>query len=174
MDDAEIIKLVLAGDTDAFEAIVERHGDMVFRLAVRIAGDADEARDIVQEVFVKAYGALWKWRAHSALSTWLYRVAYNTAISQVRQRRTTLPVVDVAAETGDDDREERYTALEKAVGRLHPEERAMVEMFYVEEIAVKEIAGITGLSEANVKVRLHRIRKKLGDYMMEHDVGDED
>ncbi len=171
MEDAEIIKIVLAGDTDAFGSLVERYGDMVLRLAVRIAGNRDEASDITQEVFVKAYGALGKWHGRSAFSTWLYRVAYNTAISHMRRRRCVVAVTEIVAdEESYNDAEQRYAMLEKALTKLNPEERALVSMFYTEDLAINEIAEITGQSIANVKVRLHRTRKKLYNFMQDGEV----
>jgi RNA polymerase sigma-70 factor (ECF subfamily) len=166
MSDAEIIDKVLAGDTDAFGSIVARHGDMVLRLAVRIVGNRDEAQDVVQEVFVKAYKSLGRWRARSAFSTWLYRIAYNEAVSHIRRRKPMVPVYEVAA--GEDDNDgQRYAVLEKALSMLAPDERALVTLFYEEGLGMNDIARITGLSEGNVKVRMHRTRKKLYNFMQD-------
>ena len=104
--------------------------------------------------------------------TWLFRIAYNTAVSETRRRKREWACIDQArlanlpdseAERMDawEGRQEYLDALARAVGELEPEERALVTLFYYEEYSVSECAGITQMSESNIKVRLHRIRKKL-------------
>lgn len=171
-NDTDIVKDVLAGDTDAFAALVERYGDMVYNLVRRTLGDGEEARDVTQDIFIKVYGALGKWKGGSSFSTWLYRVAYNVAISHGRKHRRNTEYVSEnrLAVVGDDDidalfrkaaEEKRYGDLERALGKLAAAERALVMLFYTDGRSIAELAEITGNSAANVKVKLHRVRKKL-------------
>lgn len=166
------MRRVLEGDTEAFSIVVDRYGDGVLRLAMRIVGDHDLARDIVQETFIKAWSHLGRWRGKSTLSTWLFRIAYNTAITHMRRRRR--PLVSLHSSVADEEEpfsseeenvlsEERYAELEAALGRLAPDERALVTLFYNDDCSVAECARIMRLSESNIKVRLHRVRKKLKD-----------
>lgn len=170
--DISAVNEVLAGDKSAFSALVDRYGDMVYSLVKRIVGNSEDARDITQDIFVKVYSSLNKYNGTSAFSTWLYRVAYNAAISHIRKRRHHHSSVDDerSQPVADDDMEaafrraaseKRYADLESALSRLAPEERAMITLFYMEEHSVSDISDITGISLANVKVKLHRIRKKI-------------
>ncbi len=170
--DTDIVMEVLAGDTDAFAVIVERYGDMMYNLVRRTLGDGDEARDVVQDIFIKVYGSLGKWRGGSNFSTWLYRVAYNAAVSHGRKHRRRSEQVDEnrLAAVADDDaealfrkaaEEKKFGDLERALGKLAAPERALVTLFYAEGRSVSELVEITGDSPANVKVKLHRVRKKL-------------
>ncbi len=170
--DTDIVRDVLAGDTEAFAAIVERYGDMVYNLVRRTLGDGEEARDVTQDIFIKVYGSLGKWSGESAFRTWLYRVACNAAVSHVRKHRHRPEQVDEnrLATVGDDDmdalfrkaaEEKRYGDLERALAKLAAPERALVTLFYADGRPVAELAEITGDTVANVKVKLHRVRKKL-------------
>lgn len=173
LNDPELIESVLGGDPEAFGVLVGRYSDTVFALVFRIAGNREDAEEIVQDAFVKAYGSLGKFRRDSSFSSWIYRIAYNTAISHLRKNKN-VRMTELAEERlriADEDspaereglfREEQLSRLEEALARLSPDERAVVQLFYLEERPVREISRITGLSENNVKTRLHRIRKRLG------------
>ena len=143
-----------------------------YTLAARIAGCTEDAEELTQDIFLKAFSSLDRFGGRSSFSTWLYRIAYNTAVSHARRTRPKHCGIDerrlAALPDSEADRleewaekQERLDALNRAVERLDPEERALVTLFYYEDRSVGECAAITELSEGNVKVRLHRIRKKL-------------
>ena len=170
--DMEIVQRVKAGDAEAFGALVNRYSGRVYALAFAVVHDAQRAEDVTQEAFIRAYEHLDGFRGASAFATWLYRIAYNTAVSHARRTRPKHCGIDerrlAALPDSEADRleewaekQERLDALNRAVERLDPEERALVTLFYYEDRSVGECAAITELSEGNVKVRLHRIRKKL-------------
>lgn len=170
--DMEVVRNVLAGDTGAFSHLVDRYGDMVYSLVRRTIGDGDEAQDVTQDIFVKVYSSLGKYNAASSFSTWLYRVAYNSAVSHMRKnnRRPSSMEESHLPAVADDDmeglfrkaaEEKRYGDLEAALSKLTGEERALVTLFYMDDRPVNDISEITGISVTNVKVKLHRIRKKL-------------
>ena len=173
-DDKRMIEGVRNGDAEAFGRLLEKHSDRVFGLVVRVVGNREDAEELTQDIFMKVLHALPGYRGESAFSTWLYRIAYNCAVSKVRKRRLRFSSDETVWErlSGEvpeeefPDREERLQALEAALRRLPPEEALLVLMFYREEKSVEELSEITGLSEANVKVRLHRIRKKLRVLML--------
>ena len=135
-------------------------------------GDQQLSDDLAQDTFIKAYVNIGTFHGLSSFSTWLYRIAYNTAVSHARRTRPKHCGIDerrlAALPDSEADRleewaekQERLDALNRAVERLDPKERALVTLFYYEDRSVDECAAITELSEGNVKVRLHRIRKKL-------------
>jgi RNA polymerase sigma-70 factor (ECF subfamily) len=171
IDEHTIIERVLAGETEAFAPLVERYSRRLFAFTVQIVGSPEDAEEVVQDAFVNAYRHLNRFRGEASFATWLYRIAYRTAVSAVRARRESYATIDeqslaqVADERADDlldsDDENRIGDLQDAIARLTPEERALITLFYYDEHSVEAVAAILAISTANVKVRLHRTRKKL-------------
>ncbi|KAA6340762.1 ECF RNA polymerase sigma factor SigW [termite gut metagenome] len=166
------IKRILAGETELFAHFLDRYSRSIYSLVVQIVSSPLDAEELVQDVFMKAFRNLSGYRSECSFSTWLYRIAYNAAISAVRRRKQEFLYIgeNTINNVSDDkanellyptDNEERLEKLVQAVGLLETEEKAIITFFYYEEKPVAEIADILKLSPANVKVKLHRIRKKL-------------
>lgn len=175
-DEERLIRKVLEGNAEAFASLVERYSRPIFALVVRIVGQREEAEELTQDIFVKAYTKLSSFGGRSAFSTWLYRIATNEALSAVRRRRKDLHLFDfghaerlpdMPEEALTDPTEEQEVALLAALDRLAPDERALVQLHYYENRPLSECSVILSLSETNTKVRLHRIRKKLGLWINE-------
>lgn len=166
-----IIAQILAGKSDEFAYFLDTYGQQVFALIARMTDSDEDAEELTQDTFMKAYEHLHQFNGGSSFSTWLYRIAYNTTLSALRKRQVETTVVsdrlwqnleDTQVDSAlDDSSEERIEALQRALRQLPPDERALVSLFYEEERSIGEIAGILGQTESNVKVRLHRLRKKL-------------
>ncbi len=178
MDEISLIKQVLNGNTAAFASIIDRYKDSVFSLAFRLSGNREDAEEITQDVFFKIYNSLGSFKQSAKLSTWIYRIAYNTAISKLRsvgKYKNEVAVEDYSvAETFDLigvleplKREEQKYFLAKALQQLKSEERLLVELFYLEEMKIDEIVEITGETKTNIKVKLHRVRKKMHQVLVE-------
>lgn len=173
LPDISIVQRVLDGDTDAFGMLVDRYGSMVFQVVHRITGHREEAEDLSQEVFLRAFRQLSQFRGDAAFSSWLYRIAWNLSMDRLDKKRKEAwidldELTDThnrnlpSAEPFDQmDAMERRQALVREVDRLPPPDQLLIELYYREEKTVKEIAWILGMGESNVKIRLHRIRKKL-------------
>ena len=154
-EELELIRRIVNGETDLYAILARRYGRVVYTLVSRIVGCAEDAEELAQDVFLKAFRNLHRFNGRSSFPTWLFRIAYNTAVSETRRRKREWACIDQARLANLPDSEaERMDALE-------PDERALVTLFYYEEYSVSECAGITQMSESNIKVRLHRIRKKL-------------
>jgi RNA polymerase sigma-70 factor (ECF subfamily) len=132
----------------------------------------EDAEELSQDVFMKAFRHLDTFKGESSFSTWLYRIAYNTAISETRKKKWEYLAIEeaqienvseeqVAAAMGISDELEPIRRLELAMEKLPPNDKALILLFYMEDKSVDEIAQISGLSQSNVKTRMHRIRKKL-------------
>jgi len=167
-DDIIYIRRTLAGDTEAFSVLVERYQSQVFSIVRRMVRHRQDAEDVAQDVFVKAYSSLAGFRGESRFSTWLCRIACTTATSHVRRQRPDRAGIEIQNEhdtcTTDDDsnlHDERLQQLQRLLAQLPREEALLLSLYYQHDKTVDEVASITGLSVANVKVRLHRIRKKL-------------
>ena len=180
-DDILLARRIAAGDPAAFGTLVDRYGERIFALVMRIAANRHDAEEIVQETMVRAYTAIARFDGRSSLGTWLCRIACNTAISALRRRKPA-PEFDErrAAAVADDEvdsllggraDEELVAALNAALCRLQPDERALVTLYYYDDRPLGECAAILGCTESAAKVRLHRIRKKL--YVMIKDICDE-
>lgn len=171
-DDNTIIARVLEGETAAFEHLVNRYKDLVFSIARRVCSNAEDAEEVAQDAFLKVFQALDKFKQESKFSTWLYRIVVNTAISSTRKKKMAMSSLNetlIENYTEDEVQEslsgfnsdEKSLYVKKAMQQLHPQDCLLLNMFYTDELSIEEIADVSGLSQANVKVRLHRIRKKL-------------
>ncbi|MCL4283429.1 MAG: sigma-70 family RNA polymerase sigma factor [Flavobacteriales bacterium] len=172
MDEQATIALVLNGDQRAFGALVHRYKHMVHTVTWRVLRHEQDAEEATQDVFVKAYQRLGEYHGTSKFSTWLYSIAYRTAITALRRRKPDSRSLEelsvVGREPGTTPAEptaDRVAALERALRHLSPEDAAVVTMFYLEELSVQEIVTITGIGASNVKVKLHRSRKRLQEVL---------
>jgi RNA polymerase sigma factor (sigma-70 family) len=166
------IEQVLAGKLNAFSYIVDRHKDKAYNLAFRICGNHEEAEEISQDSFLKAYRSLKGFRMNSSFATWLYRIVYNTAISHVRiKKKKVLSLEDFPAEATDfigcntteeeAEKEYRSSLVNFALQKINHEERGLITLYYYEEMSTEEISDITGISKSNIKVKLFRARQKM-------------
>lgn len=140
-------------------------------MIVRIVASQEDAEELTQDTFLKAFRHLSSFKAESNFSTWIYRIAYNTAISAVRKKKYDLFDMDDTLlanisdeqidDTLNDESEVQIAKLNKAMKKLDADERAVITLFYMEDKPISEIALILGMTESNTKVKLHRIRKKL-------------
>ncbi|MFT3739784.1 MAG: sigma-70 family RNA polymerase sigma factor [Breznakibacter sp.] len=173
MKDADkyIVKQVVEGDVAAFATLVDKYQHMAFTLALSIVKRREEAEEVVQDAFFKAYRNLVSFEGRSAFSTWLYQIVYRTAVSAGRNKKQVfvdidlmekgkLAGVDAQADKSLEDQDKRVL-LQNALARLEEDDAFVVILFYYKELSVDEIQKITGLSVSNIKVKLHRARKQL-------------
>lgn len=154
-------------------------GQPVFSLIVRMVNSEEDAEELTQDTFMKAFEHLSSFNGKSSFSTWIYRIAYNTALSFLRKKNVEQTVIDDnqwnrISDTQIDDAlnnesEEQIEKLQQALTKLTAEERALVTLFYEEEHSIQELAQILNLNEGNIKVKLHRLRKKLYVLMQKED-----
>lgn len=166
------ISKVLEGDRNAFAYLVDKYKTMVYSLALRLVKDREEAEEISQDSFIKAYQSLASFKGKAKFSSWLYRIVYNTAISKLRQQpagRVSLDESNIADTLYIESKQnydalsagERKKYLEKALESLDMDEKMLVILYYYEERDLDEIATIAGLTKTNTKVKLYRARKKM-------------
>lgn len=170
-EESYIIKEILNGKTEQYEYFLDRYGQPVFVLVDRIVSCQEDAEELTQDVFLKAFQQLSSFKAESSFSTWIYRIATNLAISAVRKKRNDVLRLDDSVfanlsdtqvdEALEDDSEEQMERLQQAMNQLEADERALITLYYLEEKPLAEVAFILGMTEGNAKVKLHRIRKKL-------------
>ena len=173
-DETQYIARILDGDTECFSAFLDRYSRPLYVLIVQIVGCSEDAEELVQDVFLKAFRCLGSYRGECRFSTWLYRIAYTTAVSATRKKKQEFLYIEentinnVPDEKADDilyptDDEERTARLIQAIDLLNVEEKALITLFYYEEKSIEEIGEVLKLSPGNVKVKLHRTRKKIDE-----------
>ena len=177
--DTDLISRAAGGDPSAFQALVERHRSMVYRIAYQFAGNHHDAEDIAQEVFIKVYRSLDRFRQDAQLTSWMYRIVMNACIDHRRRQRSAIaaPFGDEAEQRmlntpeGTPGPEERAYAgelgqvLESEIGRLPSGQRVVFVMRHHQGMKLCEIADALGLAEGTVKRQLHaavhRLRQAL-------------
>lgn len=171
-NDIKYIEQVLHGSINAFSHIVDHHKNKAYNLALRICGNSEDAEEIAQDAFLKAYRSLSAFRKDCSFATWLFRIVFNTAVSHVRTRKMDhLSLEDFPADATDfigenpseetTETEHRKTIVNFAIQKLNEEERGIISLYYYEELSLEEIADVTGINKANVKVKLFRTRQKM-------------
>ncbi|HET7839668.1 MAG TPA: sigma-70 family RNA polymerase sigma factor [Rectinemataceae bacterium] len=159
--------MVLEGDREAFSILVQRHGRRVQRIGFSFFRDEDEAADFTQDVFVKAYVALGSFKGRSQFSTWLLRIAYNTAINAKKRRREQLRLEcedEPTGGLGTDEahlREESARAVREAVAALPPRQGICLELFFFYNLKYSEISEVTGFPVNTIKSHVFRAKRQL-------------
>jgi RNA polymerase sigma-70 factor (ECF subfamily) len=170
--DTYYVRRIQAGDAASFACLLDKYSRPVHSLIFKLIRNKEDAEELAQDVFMKVFKHIGAFKGDSSFSTWIYKIAYHAAISEIRKKKHEFLAIDEAmienvseermADTfGSNDENEWTARLDAALARLLPDEQAIILFFYMEEKSVEEIAAITGLSPSNVKTRLHRIRKKL-------------
>lgn len=171
--DIELVARVLSGESELYAILMRRHNQRLYRMARAIAGQDDEAEDIVQHTYVAAFQGLSAFRAESSFATWLTRIAVNEALGRIRKRarRGIVELVDEGADRGvmgtfqDPEagayRREMAKVLEEQIDDLPENLRVAFVMRDVEELTTREAASVLGISEAALRVRVHRARHLL-------------
>lgn len=178
-EDRYFINKVLAGEVNAFTFLVDKYKSMAYTLAVRLLRDKEEAEEVAQDAFVKAYKNLKGFKGKSKFSTWLYSIVYNTAISRLRRQKHEMVQIEdtqiANTEFGDTrdayyllQEEERKKYIHKILQALEEEESYLVTLYYYEENSLDEIASITGMTKNNIKVKIFRARKKMQELLKQY------
>lgn len=166
--DSILVKKAIAGDSRALTQLIDKYKDNAYNLAISIVKDKESAKDITQDSLLKVLENIHRFRNESKFSTWLYRIVYNESLQHILKikKANLTDIESVKIERYSDDipsAENEYLKVDlyQAIERLETNEQHIILLFYLGEKSVKEINNITGLSKPNIKVILHRARKKL-------------
>lgn len=170
--DTYYIQRVLSGDTSCFACLLDKYSNQVHALIYRVVHNREDAEELTQDVFVKVFQSLKSFKGDCSFSTWIYRIAYNTAVSYTRKTKYEYLAIEEEqlSNVSEDEvneslgllrNNEQIERLEKALGKIPADERALILLFYMQEKSMDEISVISGLTLSNVKTRMHRVRKKL-------------
>lgn len=173
--DIELIKRSLAGDQAAYAELIKRHQRFVFTLALRFAKNREDAEEIAQDCFVKAYRSLQNFQGQAKFSTWLYSIVYTTAMTHLRRKRITTDSIDdedtfiqieqkpSGYDSNNAENRSRSFYLNMAIEQLLPDDAAVITLFYKGEQSLEEIALALNMEANAVKVKLFRARQRLKD-----------
>jgi RNA polymerase sigma-70 factor (ECF subfamily) len=170
MEDADLVRLCQNGDMAAFEQLFHKYQERVYGTALRMMSNKEDALDLTQEIFLKAYQNIHKFKSTSAFSTWLYRLSVNLCIDELRKRKrfaNTVPLEEAVSQADANTPEdyaiskERERQVWKALNSLKEKERAIIILRDMEGLSYKEIAEVFRCSLGRVKSRLHEARQSL-------------
>jgi len=164
--DSQTISKAISGDSEALTFLVNEYKDIAFNLALGIVKNKENAKDITQDSFLKVLENIKGFRNESKFSTWLYKIVYNQSIQFIQKTNSTnfTDIESVKAYDFSNDYsngEDKYLELYQIIDQLEDNERNIVKLFYLAGKSIKDINSITGLSISNIKVILHRARKRL-------------
>ena len=166
IDDQELVRRVLAGQTDDFRVLVDRHQQSIFRIASGLVGNREEAQDVTQEAFLAAFANLSGYdSSRAAFSTWLFTIARNRCLNLLKRRRPiALNALDSIGDVASADpivSQELSQQLDRALASLPVEQRSAFVLAEIEELPYAEIARIERTSIGTVKSRIHRAKQRL-------------
>ena len=171
--DTELINKVLGGEKAAYADLMKRHQRFVFTLALRFAKNREDAEEIAQDCFIKAYRSLNTFRNTSKFSTWLYSIVYTTAMTFLRKKRLDIQSIDTEAgllnvenhvsdlKSDELEHKSKMVFVNRAIDQLLPDDAAVITLFYQGEQSLEEIGQALGMETNTVKVKLHRARHRL-------------
>lgn len=171
LDDTELVQLVKAGEAQPFDELVRRHSIKIHDLCYKILRNYDDASDMAQETFIKAYRKINKFDGRSQFSTWLYRIAVNNCLNYLKKQRPTEEIYEEMMSGGKDDPVERYRAkrlkemIYKAVAKLPTVQRAVFTLRTLEDMSYQEVSEILKKPISTIKVNHHLAVKNLRNYM---------
>ncbi|RYY61963.1 MAG: RNA polymerase sigma factor [Chitinophagaceae bacterium] len=180
LNDNEIISSVLAGDRQAYARIVEKYQGYVFTLVLRFTSSREDAEELSQDIFVKAYRALASFKGESKFSTWLYTIVNTTCITFLRKKKlevkslddenvfATADHIDSGVSANQVEQKSKLAMVGNAIAMLAPDDAEVLTLFYKAEQSLEEIAGILKIEPNTAKVRLHRARTRLKNVMETH------
>ena len=180
LNDNELISKVLSGDQQAYGSLVSRYQNYVFTLALRFTKNREDAEEVSQDIFIKAYRALADFRGASKFSTWLYTIVNTTCITFLRKKRLEVHSLDnekvfEVADSQDSgmranlvEQKSRVSMVNNAIKMLNTDDAEVITLFYKGEQTLEEIAQILGIEANTAKVRLHRARTRLKEKIETH------
>lgn len=180
LNDNEIISKVLNGDHQAYAGLVNRYQNYVFTLVLRMVRNREDAEEVAQDIFIKAYRSLADFRGASKFSTWLYTIVNTSCITFLRKKRLDTHSLDddkvmEAADSQDSgfranlvEQKSKQAMVSNAINLLNPDDAEIITLFYKAEQTLEEIAQVLRIEVNTAKVRLHRARTRLKEKMETH------
>jgi RNA polymerase sigma-70 factor (ECF subfamily) len=178
-NDQKYIDKIIKGDTKSYEVLVNQYKNMVFSLALQMLKNREEAEEVSQDTFIKAYRFLHKFKGDSKFSTWLYKISYNTCLDALKKHKKERQVFNIDNITenqiqsldnvlNDIEIEERNEIIKKCILQLPENDRILLNLYYYKELSLQEIAEVVTKNYSQVRVNLYRSRKRLASVLKDN------
>lgn len=164
-----LIDRILAGERNGYATLVDKYKSYAYTLAMKVLDNRPEAEEAAQDAFIKAFHYLKGFNRQAKFSTWLYRIVFNTAISYKRKRKGTFQSIEHSiieySERADHktEQDDKQVFLAKAMDKLNEADRLAIQLFYIKEFSMEEVADMMGQNINTIKVRIHRARLRLAE-----------
>jgi RNA polymerase sigma factor (sigma-70 family) len=163
----ELIDQVLAGKEDSYASLVDEYKSYAYTIAFKILNNRSDAEEASQDAFIKAFHYLKNFNRQARFSTWLYRIVFNTAVSYKRKNKQTLSSIEYHDKAADSEnsleKDDRQVFVSKAMDHLNEADRLAIQLYYIKEFSLEEVAKMMGQNMNTLKVRVHRARQRLAD-----------
>lgn len=187
ISEESLIDRAIKGEEAALRSLLEKHKAFAFTIALRIVKNREDAEEVVQDGFIKAFKALRSFKRSGKFSTWLYKIIYHTALTSIRGKKI---FMDSLEDSFDENlsgikqtqdgfvslkNEDQKTYLHMAIARLNQNENLLITLYYTCELSISEVAEVTGLNPSTIKVKVHRARHKLYKILsalLKHEIND--
>ncbi len=164
-----LIDRILAGDRNLYATLVDKYKSYAYTLAMKVLENRSDAEEAAQDAFIKAFHYLKGFNKQAKFSTWLYRIVFNTAISYKRKRKPAFQSIENSiieySERADHktEQDDKQVFILKAMDKLNETDRLVIQLFYIKEFSMEEVADMMGQNINTIKVRIHRARLRLAD-----------
>lgn len=173
------IQRILEGDIEVFSLLVSKYQNLVFTICSRVFDNREEAEDIAQESFIKCFQSFKQFKGESKFSSWLYTITYNTCMNHLKYKKRQTSVEDITNIADHEiieqdqifaklEQKEQTNLIQQALSKLELDEQMIIQLYYYEELPIKEISSILSLKIENIKIKLFRSRKKLFNILSLH------
>jgi RNA polymerase sigma-70 factor (ECF subfamily) len=168
-EENRLIDRILAGEERCYAELVDQYKSYAYTIALKIVSDKAEAEEVAQDAFIKAFNYLKNFNRQARFSTWLYRIVFNTAISHKRKNRLVTESIENKhvenPERADSaiERDDKQVFVGRALKKLNEADQLAIQLFYIKEFSLEEVADFMGQNVNTVKVRIHRARQRLAE-----------
>jgi RNA polymerase sigma factor (sigma-70 family) len=168
-EENDLIDRILAGDRQSYAGLVDKYKSYAFTIALKIVNNRPEAEEAAQDAFIKAFHYLKSFNRQAKFSTWLYRIVFNTAISYKRKNRQQFQSLEDSiiehphGADSDLEKDDKQVFITKAMEKLNEADRLAIQLYYMKEYSLEEVAEMMGQNINTIKVRVHRARQRLAD-----------
>ncbi len=168
-EENRLIDRILAGEERCYAELVDEYKSYAYTIALKVVANKADAEEVAQDAFIKAFHYLKNFNRQARFSTWLYRIAFNTAISRKRKTRVSMESLEHQQVANPDsadvhmERDDKQVFLTRALGRLNDADQLAIQLFYMKEFSLEEVADMMGQNANTIKVRIHRARQRLAE-----------
>lgn len=165
LDETQLLKGLKKGSREAVDELLNQYQHYIFTICLSVLKMKEEAEEATQDTFLKILKAVPEFDQRGKLTTWIYPIAYRTALDYLKKRKPTKELItdsDIQIEViNESETGDRMDRVQRAINALPPEEAGLIRMFYLEQLSIKELSEYLEMTESNLKVKLYRTRKKI-------------